>query len=159
MRIWTFFLAVIFAAALFTNHGEVAAQRPKVSAETLATWLNNSDPPLVLDVRGRTAYRSGTVPSAVDGGIDPLGFLPGGGGDSIVLLMADKADAAIIDAWFNRLANAGHQVWILENGLSGWVEAGGEVVEPETVYTKPGTVPFVIPKGICEGNEPVQVFE
>ena len=158
MRLLALFLAVIFAAALLTNHGEVAAQRSKVSAETLTTWLNSSNPPLVLDVRGRTAYRSGTVPSAIDGGTDPMGFLPGGG-DSIVLLLADKADDTLIDAWFNRLTDAGHQVWILEKGLPGWVEAGGEVVEPETIYTKPGTVPFLIPKGLCEGGEPSQVFE
>lgn len=95
MRVLAFILAVIAAATLFAGEGEVAAQRPKVSAETLATWLNSSNPPLVLDVRGRTAYRSGTVPSAIDGGTDPMGFLPGGGGDSIVLHLVARISKAM----------------------------------------------------------------
>jgi len=159
VRVLTFILAVITAAVLYAGPGDDLLQRPKVSAEMLVTWLDSSDPPLVLDVRGRTAYRSGTLPSAIDGGTDPMGFLPGGSQDIVVLLLAEGADAALIDAWFNRLVDAGHKVRILEKGLDGWIEAGGEVVEPTVTYTKPGTVPFVIPKGLCEGSEPAQVFE
>lgn len=158
MRVLAFIFAIT-AAALYAGPGDVVGKHQKVSAKMLAAWLDSTNPPLVLDVRGRTSYRSGTVPSAIDGGIDPKGFLPGGSQDVIVLILDEGTDAALIDAWFNRLVDAGHKVWILEKGLDGWIKAGGEVVEPTVTYTKPGTVPFVIPKGLCDGSEPAQVFE
>lgn len=159
MRAQVAIIAIITVIALLGGSRDVSAQRPKISAEKLIAWLDASDPPLVLDVRGRSAYRSGTLAGALDAGIDPLGFLPDGSRDAVILIIPEEVDPGFIDAWFNRLVNAGHEVWILENGLTGWIEAGGLIEVPEVSYTKPGTVPFVIPRGLCEGNEPAQVFE
>ena len=130
-----------------------------VTAKQLLGWLAGPDPPLVLDLRGRRRYRSGTLPGAFDAGADPKGYLPDHSGDPVVLLTGREPDPRWLESWVARLANAGHPVWLLSGGLDSWSAAGGEVEIPDTTYARPGRVPFLIPKGLCEGGEPVQVFE
>lgn len=121
--------------------------------------MEASTPPLVLDVRGRSVYRTATVAGATDAGIDPLGYLPDDSKDPVVLIIPVDADNEFIGAWYKRLANAGHEVWILEGGLAAWVVAGGQIENHDTTYTLPGSVPFIVPKGLCEGGKPAQIFE
>jgi rhodanese-related sulfurtransferase len=125
----------------------------------LITWLSGDDQPLVLDVRGHQAYRSGTLPGAFDAGIDPMGYLPDHSGTPLVLLSADSADSPLVEAWIARLVDADHPVWLLAGGMAAWRASGGQVEIPHTSYAQPGRTPFLIPKGLCEGNEPAQVFE
>jgi 3-mercaptopyruvate sulfurtransferase SseA len=77
----------------------------------------------------------------------------------VVLLVGEKADSSTLAAWTKRLADAGHPVWVLAGGLAAWRAAGGSVEIPDTHYSQPGRTPFLIPKGLCEGNAPAQVFE
>lgn len=135
------------------------AESIEISAVKLRVWLDEVNPPLVLDVRGGEAFRVGTVPGAVNAGRDPMGYLPDDSKEPVVLVVSEEADAKLIDAWGRRLSDAAHEVWILRSGLSGWKAAGGSVEVPEVTYAKPGRVPFVIPRGLCEGNDPAQVFE
>ncbi|MEJ2455119.1 MAG: rhodanese-like domain-containing protein [Candidatus Thiodiazotropha sp.] len=130
-----------------------------IDAQRLAVWLDSPEPPLVLDVRGREAYLAGTLPGAFDAGTDPKGYLPHHGGDPVVLLAEDTLDHARLAAWTARLADVGHRVWLLSGGMAAWVEGGGTVEQPDTTYAQPGRVPFLIPRGLCEGGEPAQVFE
>lgn len=130
-----------------------------IVAQRLMIWLDSPDPPQVLDVRGRQAYRTGTLPGAFDAGIDPLGYLPDHTGDPVVLLVPEGLDPERLAAWKNRLADAGHPVWLLTGGMAAWISAGGSVEQPDTSYAQPGRVPFLIPKGLCEGGEPAQIFE
>lgn len=130
-----------------------------MSAERLLVWLYASDSPWVLDVRGHGAYRAGSLPGALDAGADPRGYLPDHGADPVVLLAGENADSSTLAAWTKRLADAGHPVWVLAGGLAAWRAAGGNVEIPDTHYSQPGRTPFLIPKGLCEGNAPAQVFE
>lgn len=152
-------IASIIVFTLFPVSRSISAQWSSITAKSLLTWMDASAPPLVLDVRGRSAYRAATVAGAFDAGIDPAGYLPDDSQVPVVLIIPVDADHEFIEAWFKRLANAGHDVWILERGLPAWVEAGGQTEKPEVTYTLPGRVPFIIPKGVCETKKPAQIFE
>jgi thiosulfate/3-mercaptopyruvate sulfurtransferase len=136
------------------------SQRPPlIGAQELRRWLDAAEPPAVIDVRGRQVYRSGTLPRAIDAGSDPLGYLPERNDMPLVLLAPVTLGPLLIEAWTARLTEAGHRVWLLAGGMAAWVDAGGRVEIPDSVYPRPGQLPFRIPKGLCEGGEPVQVFE
>ena len=152
-------IASIIVFTLLPVSRSISAQWSSITAKSLLTWMDASTPPLVLDVRGRSAYRAATVAGALDAGIDPAGYLPDDSKVPVVLIIPVDADPVFIEAWFKRLANAGHDVWILDRGLAAWVEAGGQIEKPEVTYTLPGRVPFVIPKGVCETKKPAQIFE
>jgi hypothetical protein len=130
-----------------------------ITARQLLGWLEGADPPLILDLRGHQRYRSGTLPGAFDAGTDPKGYLPDHSGDPVVLLTPPALDPPLLESWVARLANAGHPVWLLTGGVAAWSAAGGAVEVPDTRYAQPGRVPFLIPRGLCEGGEPAQVFE
>jgi thiosulfate/3-mercaptopyruvate sulfurtransferase len=152
-------IASIIVFTLLPGLRSASAQGSSITAKSLLSWMDTSTPPLVLDVRGRSAYRTATAAGAIDTGIDPLGYLPDDSKDPVVLIIPVDADDEFIEAWFKRLANAGHEVWILERGLAAWVEAGGQIENHETTYTLPGSVPFIVPKGLCEGGKPALIFE
>ena len=135
------------------------AGQATIFAPELRNWLDGPEPPLVLDVRGRADYLSGTLPGAVNAGRDPKGYLPESGEEPVVVILPADADTALLNAWQRRLFDAGHRAWFLVGGLDAWKEVGGDVVVPEAGYAKPGRIPFVIPRGLCEGNEPAHVFE
>ncbi|WP_428605275.1 rhodanese-like domain-containing protein [Sedimenticola sp.] len=152
-------LTLISILLALLGSGDASARWPNVSAQQLLAWLNDVDPPLILDVRGRADYRAGTIAGALDGGVEPRGYLADGSGGRLVLLLPAWADERLIDAWFARLTDAGHRVWILQGGLPAWIAAGGVTEVPDFSYIRPGSVPFLIPRGLCEGGEPSQIFE
>ena len=149
----------IIVSTLLPDAHSAAAQWSSITANRLLSWLESSSPPLVMDVRGRSAYLTSTVPGAIDAGKDPLGFLPDDSKCPVVLIIPVDADAGFVETWFKRLANAGHEVWILEGGLAAWVAAGGPTEKPEGTYSLPGRVPFIVPKGVCETKKPALIFE
>ncbi len=140
--------------------GAGASEVPaSVSASELARRLQQgADAPLVLDVRGDEAVRDGTIPDALNVGTNPEGFLPPATNQLIVLLVSQPVDPALVRAWAGRLQAAGHPVSVLEGGLPAWRAAGLTVAPREQSYVRPGTVPFVVPRGLCEMNEPAQEF-
>ncbi len=146
-------LILLFILSIPAARGE---EPEAISAAALARWLDRSDAPLILDVRGRAAYREGTIMTALDVGQDPAGFLPDGRGGDVVLLLSDGAS---VDSWRARLVDYGYRVRVLAGGLPAWRAAGLPEERPEVSYTRPGTVPFVIPKGLCELNEPSHSFD
>ena len=132
------------------------AEPETISAAALAQWLDRPDAPLILDVRGRVAYREGTIAAAMDVGQDPAGFLPDGRGGDVVLVLPE---GALADSWRARLVDYGYRVRVLAGGMQSWRAAGLPEEKPEVSYTRPGTVPFVIPKGLCELNDPSHSFD
>lgn len=153
-------VTVLTILLLLSGGSAISSQKIEpITAAALIVWLDGPDPPLILDVRGRRAYFSGTLPGAFDAGSDPLGYLPDHGSDPVVLLTPETVDPALIESWRARLADAGRKVWLLSGGMAAWVDAGGEVEIPETSYAHPGRAPFLIPRGLCERGEPAQVFE
>jgi thiosulfate/3-mercaptopyruvate sulfurtransferase len=152
-------IAGLLAFFLLLGSGDVSARWSVVSAKELQVWMQEADPPLVLDVRSRANYNAGTIVGALNGGVDPKGYLADGRGGRLVLLTRSEADAAVIDAWVARLVDAGHVVWVLQGGLAAWSKSGGAIETPVFSYTRPGSVPFLIPRGLCEMGKPAHVFE
>ena len=132
---------------------------PLISADELAERLDSTRPPLILDIRGREKYLEGAIPGALDAGTEPAGFLPDNSGDLLVLIVTDSSAIYYIAPWVERLQKAGHPVAVLDGGFISWQNSGRPIEQPEVSFTRPGTVPFLIPRGLCEGGEPAQVFE
>lgn len=148
--------AAIILAAATPSFGEATG----ISPTQLAGLLDeNGKVPLVLDVRGREAHREGTVPGAVHVGTNPAGFLPPALEMSVVLVLPEPYDPAYSQAWAGRLEDAGLSVRWLEGGLPAWRAAGFSLAKPEHEYRKPGTVPFIVPRGLCEMEAPAQEFK
>ena len=129
---------------------------PTIDPQTLAAWLNENAPPLLVDVRGHDAYRQGTIVGALNAGTDPAGFLPDSRGGVVVLIANPDQD---LKGWHERFADYGYRVYRLRGGPAEWRAAGLPLHVPKENFVKPGTVPFVIPRGLCELNEPAEVFD
>ncbi len=130
-----------------------------ISADTLQTWIQDGKNLEIIDVRGKSAFYSGTIQGAINAGSDPKGYLPSDHSDPIVLIIPYPVNALVTAQWIARLQHDDDQVSVLDGGIEAWLARGGELVKPENYYTRPGTVPFLIPKGLCEDGEPAQVFE
>lgn len=156
-----FLLGPVIAAAVWLAAADPSLGEPiGISVADLAMLLaQDGKAPLVLDVRGLEAHRVGTVPGAVHVGTDPAGFLPPVSELPVILVLPEPHDPAYRQAWVRRLEEAGLAVRWLEGGLPAWRAAGLSVASPEHEYRKPGTVPFVVPRGLCEMGEPAQEFK
>lgn len=153
-RLWIgLLLGVLYSSYL------LAQGYAEISAAELLSWQKSGKSMMLLDVRGRDAYAKATLAGAINGGLDPKGFLPGSNQDPVVLIIAKSAGNDFTRSWVDRLKNAHLDVYVFSAGIKEWVEQGGEVFAAETFYSKPGTVPFRIPKGLCEEGEPAQRFE
>lgn len=149
-------MAALLVAAAAASFGKPIA----MSVAELATLLEQDvGAPLVLDVRGLEAHREGTIPGAVHVGTNPAGFLPPVSEMPVVLVLPEPYDRAYLEAWSRRLEDAGLTVRWLEGGVRAWQAAGHALASPEHEYRKPGTVPFVVPRGLCEMEEPAQEFK
>jgi thiosulfate/3-mercaptopyruvate sulfurtransferase len=126
-----------------------------VSPQALSKRLAGPNPPLVMDTRGRAAYLEGSVSGALDVGPDPAGFLPDSRGGEAVLVLEPGADPT---PWSERLIGFGYRVQALETGMPGWRAAGLPVATPESSFVRPGSVPFVVPRGQCEMTAPAESF-
>lgn len=147
---------IVFLALLATAPRAMAEQL--LAPVDLARWLAGDDIPLIIDVRGREAYRTGTVDGALDAGQDPAGYLPDGRGGPVVVLAPSPWPEAERRRWVARLEMAHHTVYRLQGGVAEWQAAGLPVVAPQESFVRPGTVPFLIPRGLCEANEPAQSY-
>ncbi len=130
-----------------------------VSADTLRNWIRDGKDLEIIDVRGKSEFQSGTIDGAINAGVDPKGYLSDNHSDPIILIAPYPFDSSVIQQWITRLQKHADQVSVLTGGIDAWIAQGGTLVEPESYYTRPGTVPFLIPKGLCEDGEPAQVFE
>lgn len=145
--------AAVLAVSLTLFASVYANDIGSISAVELARRATERVPPLILDLRDADAYSVGTIPGALRGGFDPEGFLPDGRGGTAVLI--EPGDAPRRAAWARRLRGAGYTVLVLAGGFSAW-RAAGLPVETPGGFAVPGTTPFIIPRGLCEQNEPAQ---
>jgi rhodanese-related sulfurtransferase len=156
-RLWQ---PIIAAAMVLAAPASSLCEPTGISPAQLAGLLDqNSKVPLVLDARGREAHREGTVPGAVHVGTNPAGFLPPASEMPVVLVLPEPYDPAYSQEWAGRLEDAGLSVRWLEGGLPAWRAAGFSLASPEHAYRKPGTVPFIVPRGLCEMEEPAHEFK
>ena len=149
---------VWLAVALFAVAASAGPGWEPISAQELNRRLHSPLPPLLLDIRGREAYLAGTLPQALNAGTDPAGFLPDGRGGDLVLITGQPPERARLAPWIRRLVDAHHRVFLLQGGVPAWRAAGLPLIASEQTYVRPGTVPFIIPRGLCEGDEPAQEY-
>jgi len=149
---------VLAAFALFTVISFAGQRWETIDARELNRRLHTPPPPLLLDIRGRDAYLAGALPQALNAGTDPAGFLPDGHGGDLVLVTRQPVDTVKLESWVERLVDARHRVFLLQGGVGAWQAAGLPLIESEQTYVRPGTVPFIIPRGLCEGDDPAQEY-
>ena len=77
----------------------------------------------------------------------------------VVLIVDDTSVAEKVAAAAARFGTAGCALRRLSGDAAGWIAAGlaGPAAPRQSV--RPGDVRFVIPRGLCEAGEPVQIFE
>jgi rhodanese-related sulfurtransferase len=155
-------LLVLVFAAIAPNPGRAAEQcgTQQVSPAALSqTLMEGNDANLLLiDTRSRHDFLVGTLPTAIT-----VGKLQ----DIIARTHEDRQDAYVVVVtkdgglddttleWVERLCAEGVETWVLQGGINGWLAAGIGLEKPEDRLTVPGNVPFVIPRGLCEMNDPV----
>ncbi|ROR31972.1 rhodanese-like domain-containing protein [Inmirania thermothiophila] len=147
--------AVLLALAA----GAAAAQVGAVDAAALARWLEAGEAVTVIDLRPQGDYLAGTPVGALHA--DPARpeavGLPEGGGRAVLLLPAD-ADEGLVARWGAALARTGYRAYRLAGGVEAWKAAGLALEVPGVGRVRPDSVPFVVPRGLCEMNTPAQVF-
>lgn len=139
--------------------GWAADSPPAITVEALERRMMAGDLPMVLDVRGSAMHLAGTIPGAIGAGTDPRGFLPDGRPGEAVLLTGPATDAEAAWRWYHRLTGYQLSVTILEGGMDAWAARGLPVEAPSEAFSRPGQVPFTIPRGLCEMNTPAKAFE
>lgn len=158
---WFVILAVTATMVLYGGGSGFAGQTERPDIQALITMVaGNTGDLYVIDIRPKSNYLAGTVPGAISVPADPAGFIADGrGGPVLMVAGADTSPTRLAD-WRRRLGTFGfspiHQI---EGGFETWVAAGGPIEKPADVYVKPGTFPFIIPRGICELNTPALVYE
>lgn len=58
-----------------------------------------------------------------------------------------------------RLAGTGCRLFRLQGRAEDWIAAGIAAPAEPRRRIRPGDVPFVVPRGLCESNPPAQVFD
>ena len=154
MLFWSVLVLSLLAAVI---HAQESWQ--SITPHTLQAWIRAGKNLEIIDARGKSAFQSGTIQGAVNAGSDPSGYLSPNHSDPIVLIVSYPVDSAVTMQWISRLQHYTGQVSVLSGGIDAWLAQGGVLIEPESYYTRPGTVPFLIPRGLCEDGEPAQVFE
>lgn len=113
---------------------------------------------LLIDTRSSDDFFAGTIPTAIF--VAKLqDIVRGAHEDSqsafvVVITKNGSLDDTVL-AWVRRLCAGGVETWVLQGGINGWLAAGIGLEKPEDRLTVPGNVPFVIPRGLCEMNDPV----
>lgn len=80
-------------------------------------------------------------------------------GDCLAVLIIDATSpAAEVAAAVARLAGAGCALRRLEGEAAQWIAAGLAAPALPHPAPRPGEVPFIIPRGLCEARDPVQSF-
>jgi thiosulfate/3-mercaptopyruvate sulfurtransferase len=117
---------------------------------------------LVLDVRSGEDFLVGTIPGAIN-----IGQLQEIIADDahldvdnkpVLVVNANGLPNESLGKWITRLCNEDVEVWILQGGIQNWRAQGLVLENPMERLTVPGTVPFVIPRGLCEMNAPAQEY-
>jgi thiosulfate/3-mercaptopyruvate sulfurtransferase len=113
---------------------------------------------LLIDTRSSDDFFAGTIPTAIY--VAKLqDIVRGAHKDSqsafvVVITENGSLDDTVLE-WVRRLCAGSVETWVLRGGINGWLAAGFGLEKPGDRLTVPGNVPFVIPRGLCEMNDPV----
>lgn len=155
-RLWPLLLLILYVVSSLLYATD---DWPEIDAQTLKSWLRDGVELEIIDVRSKYEFQSGTLPGAVNAGADPMGYLPAAHTDPVILIKPASMHPTVVMQWVSRLQNVGNQVRVLSGGIDAWVASGEKLEEPDSYYPRPGTVPFLIPKGLCETGEPARVYQ
>lgn len=117
---------------------------------------------LVLDVRSGEDFLVGTIPGAIN-----IGQLQEIIADDahqdvdnkpVLVVTVDGMPDDSLRKWIAKLCDEDVKVSVLQGGIRGWRAQGLVLENPMERLTVPGTVPFVIPRGLCEMNAPAQEY-
>jgi len=137
--------------------GEV--ELPQIAEIALGEFSEIHNNPNVLTVELRSDAAIGTAMFPLAQSPEAIA-LDGIGIENLVVLIIDETSAAEeVAAAAARFSTAGCDVRRLSGNAAGWIAAGlaGPAAPRQSV--RPGDVRFVIPRGLCEAGEPVQIFE
>ncbi len=113
---------------------------------------------LLLDVRSQERFFSGTIPGAINIGKLQEILADNTHQDvenrSVVIVSEDGSPDNTVVEWIMQLCERDVDVWILKGGVQDWNAQGLLLENPMERLTTPGTVPFVVPRGLCEMNTP-----
>lgn len=149
-------LAVLVA---FPARPEEGAAPPQLAEMTLEEFTEIHHQPNVLTVELR-------ADAAIAAAMFPLARSPAAiaeddiSADCLAVLVIDDSSAAEeVAAAADRFLASGCGLFRLTGGAASWIEAGLAGPAAPRQSARPGEVRFVIPRGLCEAGEPVQVFE
>jgi thiosulfate/3-mercaptopyruvate sulfurtransferase len=137
------------------------AQRMTPATLDRALAKDNAANVLIMDTRSREDFFAGTVPGAINAeALQDIvaGIHTDSRGAYVVVVTEDGGLEGAALVWVGQLCDRGIETWVLQGGVSGWLAAGFGLEKPEDRHIVPGTVPFIIPRGLCEMNNPVQEF-
>lgn len=129
---------------------------PMIAVDEFAE--NRTDPGmLIIELRGEDAAHA----TMIDGAMRPADIRD----DEIpnpclaVLVTGSDTEVAVIAATAARFRAAGCAPRRLAGDADAWLAAGLTAPARPKGQRRPGEVPFIIPRGLCDRKEPAQVFE
>lgn len=124
--------------------GEAFAQA--VDPQQARALMQQGDHLHTVDLRPRRDFLQGTLPGAVHLDWEQLvRLVPEPEAELLLIGVPAAADMAELRHY--------RRVYVLQGGIAAWREAGFALVKPRE--TKPA---FVIPRGLCEMNEPAMRY-
>ncbi|VAW19049.1 hypothetical protein MNBD_ALPHA12-1948 [hydrothermal vent metagenome] len=137
----------------------------QMSAVQLNQILSNgtSADYLLLDMRPRASFFAGTIAGAINiGQLQEILADEAAHHDvankPVIIVTANGMLDDNMKQWVARLCSKDVTTWILQGGILAWREQGFTLENPMDRLTVPGTIPFVIPRGLCEMNAPAQKY-
>jgi len=116
---------------------------------------------LLLDARSRQNFFAGTIPTAISTAKlqDMIDAAHQDSNDATVIVVTrDGLADGPLREWIEQLCEKDVKILILQGGIRGWQAQGFALEKPKDRLIAPGEVTFVIPRGLCEMNAPVQQY-
>lgn len=145
---------LLSAAPVLTDTGEHLVNLPMMQVADYAA-IHHDRNVLTVEMRADSAIGAAMfeLPQRAAG----IEKVPAG---CVAVLVADETtDADEEKQVTDRLRAAGCKVTRLAGSAKDWIAAGLAAPSRPRKRVRPGDVPFVVPRGLCESNPPAQVFD
>ena len=152
-------MAALFPGAGIGSAAEPAPsglELPVISIEAFAEA--GADPRLILiDLRDQAAITA----AMIEGAMRPSDIGPDEIADQCITVLVADPNTAVetITAAAARFQASGCEVRLLAGDADAWWAAGLAAPARPRGQRRPGEVPFIVPRGLCDGKEPAQVFD
>lgn len=150
------FLAVLPVGTAIAGDEPAVDELTELSLETFAE-IYRQPHVVTLELRARSAAGGAIVPFARRP--ETVTDVAAGGKCLAVLIIDQTSGAREVAVTLERFGQAGCTLHHLSGDAADWIAAGLAVPSAPRGTVRPGEVPFVIPRGLCEPGEPVQIFD